>query len=313
MNDNRYAFFGGQIVPIEQAKVSIMTHALNYGTGCFEGIRAYWNPEAEELYVFRLKEHFERLLRSARLLLIELPYTADELCAVTLELLAKEGFHQDTYIRPLAFKSQPVVGVRLHDLEGDFAMFCVPFGKYIEKPEGASAGVSSWRRIEDNTMPARGKITGSYVNSAFAKTEAMANGFDEAVVLNADGHIAEGSAENLMIVRDGQLITTPVYANILEGITRATIKHIAKEQLGLDLVERQIDRSELYVADEMFFCGTGVEVVPVTRIDHRPLGDGRIGPISRQIVDLYFRIVRGQEPQYMKWCSPVYQHATQVA
>lgn len=312
MSSNRYAFFKGKIVPIEQAKVSIMTHALNYGTGCFEGIRAYWNPQEEELLVFRLKEHYQRLLRSAGLLLIRLPYSAQELCELTLELLRKEGYREDVYLRPLAYKSEEIIGVRLHDLAGEFALFAVPFGKYIEKPQGCKAGVSSWRRIDDNSIPARGKITGAYVNSAFAKTEAMQNGFDEAIVLNQDGHISEGSAENLMIVRGEQLITTPVYANILEGITRSTLTQIARDALNLEVVERQIDRTELYLADEILFCGTGVEVVPVVSVDHRPVGSGKIGPIAQRMRDLYFRIVRGQEPAYRHWCLPVYQKAAQA-
>lgn len=313
MNRNQHAFFKGNIVPIEAAKVSIMTHALNYGTGCFEGIRAYWNEDENELFVFRMKEHYERLLKNARILLMEVPYSADELCEVTLELLRKEAHREDTYIRPLVYKSQELVGgIRLHDLENDLAIFCVSLNKYIDKPQGCHVGVSSWRRVDDNSLPARAKVTGAYVNSALAKTEAVLNGFDEAIVLNADGHIAEGSAENVMLVRDGELITPPVYANILEGITRSTVKQIAKEQLGIETVERQIDRTEPYVADEMFFCGTGVEIVPITRIDHRVIGDGQVGPISAQIKDLYFRIVRGQEPQYRHWCSSVYQKTTQI-
>jgi len=312
MSANRYAFFKGKILPVEQAKVSIMTHAFNYGTGCFEGIRAYWNREEEELLVFRLQEHYQRLINSARLLLINLPYSVDTLCELTLELLRKEGYREDAYLRPLAYKSEEIIGVKLHDLAGDFALFAVPFGKYIEKPQGCKAGVSSWRRIDDNSIPARGKITGGYVNSAFAKTEAMQNGFDEAIVLNQDGHISEGSAENLMMVRGGELITTPVYANILEGITRSTLKRIAKEYLNMEVVERQIDRTELYLADEIFFCGTGVEVVPVVSVDHRPVGSGKVGPVGQRVRDLYFRIVRGQEPAYRHWCSPVYQKAAQT-
>ncbi len=313
MPKNRYAFFQGNIVPIEQAKVSVMTHALNYGTGCFEGIRAYWNEDEQELLVFRMKEHYERLIRSARLLLVELPHSADELCAITLELLRKEGYKQDAYIRPLVYKSEEIIGVRLHELAGELALFSVPFGKYIEQPDGAHAGVSSWRRIDDNSMPARGKVTGAYVNSAFAKTEAMQNGYDEAIVLNQDGHVSEGSAENLMIVRDGTLITSPVYANILEGITRATLKQLAEAELGIPTVERQIDRTELYVADEIFFCGTGVELVPVVKVDHRPVGSGQIGPVSAKLQDLYFRAVRGQVPAYRGWCAPVYQRTPQAA
>jgi len=304
----KYAFFGGEFVPIEKAKVSIMTNAFNYGTGCFEGIRAYWNEEEEQLFIFRLREHYERLHRSCRILLIELPYSVERLSELTVELLCKEGYKEDSYIRPLAYKATEGIGVRLHGLKDEFAMFSVPFGRYIEKEEGANVCVSSWHRISDNAVPARAKITGSYINSAFSKTEALLNGFDEAIVLTSDDHVSEGSAENLFIVRDGVLITSPVTEDILEGITRATIMQFARERLGLETVERKIDRTELYVADEAFFCGTGVQVVAIATIDHRPIGTGKLGPIVKSIRDLYFDIVKGKVEEYRRWCTPVYSN-----
>jgi branched-chain amino acid aminotransferase len=302
----RFAFFKGQIVPIEEAKVSVMTHGLNYGTGCFEGIRAYWNESDQELYVFRLQEHYERLLRSCRILRIALPYTAQELGQITLELLRKEGFRQDCYIRPLAYKGDEIIGVRLHDLTDELAIFSVPFGRYIEKEEGAHVGFSAWRRVDDNAIPARAKITGSYINSALAKTDAVLNGYDEALVLTQDGHISEGSAENFFLVRNGQLVTPPITANILEGITRDTIITLACEELGLETSERTIDRSEVYTCDEAFFCGTGVQVAAITQIEHRPVGTGVIGPVVSQIRDLYFDVVRAKHPKYRHWCAPVF-------
>jgi len=302
----KYAFFEGRIVPIDEAKISIMTHAFNYGTGCFEGIRAYWNETEEQLYAFRMTEHYERFLRSCHIILISLPYSVDELCNTTIELLRKEGFREDTYVRPLAYKADVGIGVRLHDLEDQFAMFATPFGKYIEKEEGAKVGVSSWRRISDNAVPARAKITGAYINSALIKTDAAMNGFDEAIVLTQEGHVSEGSAENLFIVRDGKLITSPVTADILEGITRSTLIELATRELGIETVERPIDRTELYVADEAFFCGTGVQIAAITEIDHRPVGTGIIGPIVRQLRELYFSVARGQRKDYLDWVSPVY-------
>ena len=293
----RFAFFGGEFVPIEQAQVSIMTHAFNYGTGCFEGIRAYWSKEEEQLLVFRLAEHYRRLHRSVHILRIALPYSVEQLGEITLELLRREGYRQDAYIRPLAYKSSELVGVRLHDLEDSFAVFALPFGRYVEKEEGADVIVSSWRRNADNAIPARAKITGAYVNSALAKTDAVLSGCDEAIVLNQNGHVSEGSAENLFLVRDGKLITPPVTENILEGITRATIIQLARKELGLETVERPIDRSELYVADEMFFCGTGVQVAAIVTVDRRPVGDGQMGPIVKQIRDLYIDVVRGRAPR----------------
>jgi branched-chain amino acid aminotransferase len=302
----KYAFFEGSIVPIDEAKVSIMTHAFNYGTGCFEGIRAYWNKTEKQLYVFKLREHYERFMQSCKILLISHPYTVDEMCAATLELLSKEGFQEDTYVRPLAYKADAMVGVRLHDLRDAFAIFATPFGKYIEKEEGANVGVSSWRRINDNSVPARAKITGAYINSALIKTDAVMNGFDEAIVLTQEGHVSEGSAENLFIVRNGQLITSPVTDDILEGITRSTLIELAYKELGIETVERPIDRTELYVAEEAFFCGTGVQIAAISHIDHRPVGTGQIGPIVAGLRDLYFSIARGERNEYHHWVSPVY-------
>ena len=302
----QFAFFKGQIVPIEDAKISIMTHAFNYGTGCFEGIRAYWNEDEKQLFVFQLIEHYERFLRSSRILLMNLPFTAERLAEITVELVRKEGYREDTYIRPLAFKSDEIIGVRLHNLHDEVGIFATPFGRYLESEEGARVGVSSWRRIDDNSVPARAKITGAYINSALAKTEAALNGFDEAIVLTSDGHVSEGSAENLFIVRDRVLITPPVTDNILEGITRKVIIELARQELGLEVMERSIDRTELYVADEVFFCGTGVQVVAVAQIDHRTIGTGQIGPIVKALRDLYFQVVRGQVSKYRAWCTPVY-------
>lgn len=310
-HSNRFAFFKGQIVPIEEAQVSIMTHALNYGTGAFGGMRAYWNDEAEDLFIFRPHDHFKRLLASAKMLMIDLPYTEAEMTNILLNLLQKEGYKQDAYIRPLIFKSEEVIGVRLHEIDGDFAMFSVPFGGYVSNEEGTRVGFSSWRRISDNTIPARGKFTGAYINSAFIKTEAMMNGFDEALVLDESGHVAEGSAENIFIIRDNKLITPPVHANILEGITRRTIMQLVQEEMGLSVEERPIDRTEFYICDEAFFCGTGVQVAAITEVDHRPVADGKMGPIVGELRDIYFSIVRGKYPRYKEWSMPVY--ATTVA
>ena len=302
-----HAYFRGRIVPLEQANINVATHAFNYGTGCFEGIRAYWNEEREQLYLFRLREHYERLVRNCRVIYITPRQSVEELGNITVQLLRACDFREDTYVRPLAYKSSEGIGVRLHNLDDDVTMFAVPFGKYIEKEEGASACVSSWRRLDDNAIPARAKITGAYVNSALIKTEAVLNGFDEAVVLTHDGHVSEGSAENFFLVRDGVLMTPSVTDNILEGITRATIMELAQRELDIPTVERCIDRSELYAADEAFFCGTGVQIAAVVSIDHRPVGRGVIGPITKRIRDLYFETVRGQLPAYASWLTPVYE------
>jgi branched-chain amino acid aminotransferase len=303
----QYAFFKGQIVPIEQAQISIMTHGFNYGTGCFEGIRAYWNEQEGQLYVFRMREHYERMHRSARILRIDLPYSVDELGELTLDLLRREGSRCDTYIRPLAYKEDEIIGVRLHDLSDGFAMFSMPFGRYLEQEEGAHVCISSWRRVDDNAVPARAKITGAYINSALAKTDAVLSGYDEALVLTEDGHISEGSAENFFLVRDGTLVTPPVTSNILEGITRDTIITLAQDEMGLPTIERLIDRSEIYVCDEAFLVGTGVQVASITRVEHRPIGKGKMGPVVIRLRELYFDLVRGNNPKYRQWCTPVYE------
>lgn len=301
-----YAFFEGRIVPVEDARVSVMTHAFNYGTGIFEGIRAYWNQDEQQLYVFKAEDHFRRLHNSVRVLKIGLRYTVAELVAITVDVLRACDYHEDTYIRPIAYKSSTGVGVRLHNLADDFTLFAVPFGKYVDKPEGASCCVSSWRRTDDNAIPSRCKITGSYVNAALSKTEAAEDGYDEAIVLNQDGHVSEGSAENIFVVRDGVLITPPVTSNILEGVTRRLIIQIAREHLGITTVERDIDRSELYLCDECLLCGTGGEIVPVVQIDRRPVGNGKIGPVARQLSTDYFAIVRGVDKRYSHWLTPVF-------
>jgi branched-chain amino acid aminotransferase len=301
-----FAFFKGKIVPYEQAKVGVLTHTMNYGTGVFGGLRAYWNDKERQLYLFRPLDHYRRFLDSARLLDMNLPYTPPQLAAITVELLNKEMRREDTYIRPLAYVPDEQVGVRLHDLHADISIVSIPFGRYIESEEGSHVTFSSWRRIDDNSIPARGKIIGSYVNSAFIKTDAMRAGYDEAIVLNQDGHISEGSAENFFMVRGGVLVTPPVTDNILEGITRRTVIQLAREELGTTVVERPIDRTEVYLAEEAFFCGTGVQICSITRVDHRPIADGKMGPFVTKLRDLYFNIVRGMTPKYRDWNTPIY-------
>lgn len=305
MPNNKFAFFNGKIVPIEQANVSVMTNALNYGTGCFEGIRGYWSADEEQLLVFKLREHMERLHRSCRILYMQLPYTVDELCTITIDLLRQEGFREDVYIRPLVYKSDPAIAVRLNDMTDSFTLWAVGFGQYIEN-SALKVCVSSWRRIEDNIIPSRAKVSGAYINSALAKTEALLNGYDEALVLGSDGHVSEASAANFFLVRDGKLITPPVTSDVLEGITRYAVVQLAQERLGLTVVERPIDRTELYVADEAFFCGTGAEIKPIIEIDRRKVGNGEVGPISSLLVQLYSEMVRGKVAAYRGWCTPVY-------
>jgi branched-chain amino acid aminotransferase len=283
-----------------------MTHAFNYGTGVFEGIRAYWNGEQEQLFALDLMLHYERILRSARLLMMEVPYSAKDLADATVEMLRRDGLREDVYIRPIIYKSSEIIGVRLHNLDCDVTIFGIPFGQYIDTDGGIRAQVSTWRRTDDNAIPARGKITGAYINGAFAKSEAQLNGYDEAIVLTQDGHVSEGSAENLFIVANGVLLTPPVTDNILEGITRMRLMAIARERLGVEVVERTIDRTELYSAQEVFLCGTGAQLSPVVEIDRRAVGNGRPGPITRELASVYFDAVRGRLDEYRDWLTPVY-------
>ena len=307
-----YAYFNKQIIPIEEAKIGIMTHALHYGTACFEGIRGNWNSEKGQMYLFRVREHYERLRRSCHIMRIGFPYDLDELSEVTVQLVQKSGYQEDVYIRPLAYKSSQMVGVRLHNVEDDLLIFVTPFGPYLDLDKGARCCISSWRRVDDSMIPTRAKVTGIYVNSAMAKTEAWENGYDEAIFLNQDGHVAEGSGENIFVIMSGKLITPPHSANILVGITRECIITLAREELGIETVERQIDRSELYVADECFLTGTAAHVTPVVEIDHRSIGAGKVGEITRRLQTLYFDIIRGNNPKYMYWCTPAYSQPVQA-
>ncbi|MBA7602401.1 Branched-chain-amino-acid aminotransferase [subsurface metagenome] len=301
-----YAFFNGKLMPLAEAKIGIMTHAFNYGTACFEGIRGNWNGDQEQIYLFRTQDHYQRLLNNCRLLKMSIPHSVDELCHLTVEVVEKNGYREDIYVRPIAYKSSQVVGVRLHDLEDDFLIFITPFGPYLDITNGIKCGVSSWRRIDDNMIPPRAKINGLYVNSALAKTEAVDNGFDEAIMLTHDGHVSEGSGENIFLVMDGKLITPSPSDNILIGITRDTVIKLASRELGIETVERQIDRSELYIADECFLTGTAAHVTPVLEIDHRKVGNGGVGSITKKLQDLYFNIVQGRNKKYIDWCTPAY-------
>ena len=301
-----FAFFKGDFVPLAEAKVGIMTHALNYGTAVFEGIRGNWNQEERQIYLFRVKEHFERLHKSARILNMTLAYSVDELFDITLKLVEMCRFEEDIYVRPMVYQSGEVLGVRSHDVENDFFIFVAPFGPYFSGDEGIRCCISSWRRPMDTMIPPRAKVTGIYVNSALAKTEAMLNGFDEGIMLTQDGHVCEGSGENLFVVDNGTLVTPSPADSVLLGITRSTVMEIAEKELGMPTWERQVDRSELYSASEVFLTGTAAHITPVIEIDHRSIGDGKVGPVTRQLSNTYVDIIRGKNEKYGSWCTPVY-------
>ncbi len=302
--DDLICYFEGDFVPMRDARVSIMTHAFMYGTAVFEGIRGYWNDEEQKLYGLKIREHVERIRLNARMLLMDPLPSVDELSRLILETVRRNGFREDVYIRPSFYKSSRQIGVRLHHLEHELYIVALPFGNYIDTDAGVRLMSSSWRRNADDAIPARGKFVGGYVNMAFQKSEAELNGFDEALVMTHDGNASEGSAANLFVVRDGTIITPPLTDDILEGVTRRAIMEIAANS-GIPVEVRSIDRSELYIADEAFLCGTGVQVSPVIEVDHRAIGSGQVGPIARLIRDRYFDAVRGRLAEYRHWLTPI--------
>jgi branched-chain amino acid aminotransferase len=299
-------WFDGQWTPLADAKVGIMTHSFLYGTAVFEGIRAYWNEEQGQLYLLRLREHYERIRDSSKILLMDPGYTVEQMMDLTIELVKRNGYREDAYVRATVYKSDEAIGVKLHGVDCRLNILSLPFGDYIATDRPITCGTVSWRRTSDLSIPSRAKVVGSYVNPAFSKTEAMLNGYEEAIVLTHDGKVSEGSAENLFMVRRGQLVTPGVHSDILEGITRAGLIELARRELGLETVIRSIDRSELYVADEVFLCGTGAQVSPVASIDHRQIGSGGIGPVTQRIMTAYFDAVRGRSATYSDWLTPVY-------
>ena len=303
---NSWVYFDGEFMRYHDVQIGLMTHALHYGTGCFEGIRAYWSEADGQLLLLHPGAHYDRLRKSGRLLEMELPGDTGSLVETTIELLRRNGYKQDVYVRPLLFKSSEEIGVKLHGLRQTFAVYTAPIGKYIEVDAGIRCMVSSWRRSPDVALPSRAKITGSYVNSALAKSEAVSNGFDEAITLTVDGHVAEGSAENLFMLKDGAFVTPPVTDDILEGVTRRLVIGLIKDELGLPVVERSIDRSELYGCDELLLCGTGAQISPVVEVDRRRIGDGTVGEFTHELQGIYFTAVRGGLPKYASWSVPVY-------
>lgn len=305
MSHPKYAFFKEEIIPIEEAKLDIRTHALQYGTGVFEGIRSYWNEKDQANYIFRMRDHYKRMIASSKILMIKIKYTIEELSSTTIELLRKEGYTEDAYIRPFAYNSGLNLGPKLIGNDQDLFIYSIPLGMYLDTNKAISVCTSSWQRLSDNAIPPRAKISGSYVNAALQKTEALQNGFDEAIVLTSNGnHVSEGSAMNIFMAKNNTLITPPVTDDILEGITRDTIIKIADDE-GLPVFERSIDRTELFGADELFFCGTGAQISPIGSVDRRVIGSGGMGPITKKLQDIYFRIVKNEVEKYSSWCTKV--------
>lgn len=301
MDLSKHAYFEGKIIPLSEAKVSIAAHAFLYGTSIFGGMRAFWNEEKQRLFIFRPYDHFRRLLHSARMLSMKTEYDEESLIQITLDLIRTDNWKQDIYFRPTFYKADLGIGVRLHDIKDEFSIFVMAYEKYVKNDTSAHVTFSSWRRVDDNVIPARAKVAGAYVNSSLIKSDAVQSGFDEALVLDHNGHVSEGSAMNIFMVRDGVLVTPPITDNILEGITRRTVIELARRELGIDVVERSIDRTEVYIAEEMFFAGTAAGVTGITKVDHRPVGRGVMGPVTSQLRTLVDDVVRAKLPKYEHW------------
>lgn len=301
-----FAYFEGDYVPIEKANVSILTHSFNYGTALFEGIRGYHCPDTNNVLIFRLKEHVDRLVRNFAILCMNVPETRADIERICVELVKRSGFREGVYLRPIGYKCERSLGPKVHDVASSFCCWIMKLGDYVDIDSGLDVVVSSWRRLSDNAIPSRAKAVGGYVNSSLASSEAKLAGFDEAIFLREDGSVSEASAMNLFIVHDGKLITPPPTADILLGITRNTVMELASKELSIPVVERSIARTELYVCDEVFFTGTGAQVAPVRSVDRRKIGNGEPGPISKKLQELYFQVVQGKVAKYAHWCTPVY-------
>jgi branched-chain amino acid aminotransferase len=300
-----HAYFEGEIVPYSEAKVGVLTHALNYGTAIFGGLRGYWNAEEEQVYLFRTQDHFKRLLQSAYIMRMDIGKTAEELASILKQLIRTANYRENIYVRPLIYKSTEMIGVKLHGVEDQISIVALPFGSYVDKEEGLHVCFSAWQRVNDNSIPARAKIAGAYANSALIKSDAILSGFDEALVLTQDGHLSESSAANVLMVRNGKLVTPPATDDVLEGITLKSVLQLARD-LGIEVEQRKIDRTEVYIADEMMMCGTGMQLAAVTRVEHRNIGTGQMGEITRTLRNLYFDVVAGRVPKYRDWLDPVY-------
>ena len=305
MPEATVAYFKGRFCTFHEAQISVRSKAVNYGLGCFEGIRAYWNESAKQLYIFRAREHYERLRQSCRIIHLNLTVGVDQLIDVTAELCRRNNHREDVYIRPLVFNNHETMSPTLSSDPAELAIYTLPLRDYLDTSKGVTACVSSWRRVTDNMIPARAKPTAAYLNSALARHEAKTNGYDEAIFLTQDGYVSEGSAEHIFIVRNGKLVTPTSQEDNLDGITRRTICEIAAD-LDLQVVERRISRTELYIAQEAFLCGTGAEVTPLTEIDRRPLGDGKPGPVTLRVKNHYAKVVRGEVPKYAAWNHAVH-------
>ncbi len=299
------SYYQGKFVPTEQATLTVKNHSFMYGTSLFEGIRGYYLPEEKKVSIFRMREHYERILANSRIFFMTPDASLDELCDLTVELVRQNQPDQDFYIRFTLYKHGVAIGPYLDKVKTDFTIWTHPLGNYVSIDGGLNVCVSSWRRVDDNAIPPCAKAGGAYMNTAIMITDAKRKGYDEVISLTQDGNVSEGSAMNIFLVRKGKLVTPPITENILEGVTRDSILELARNELGLPVEERTIDRTELYRCEEAFFTGTAAQVAPIAQIDNRPVGDGKIGPVTQQIQKLYFDVVKNRVPKYGHWCTLV--------
>ncbi len=301
-----YCLFEGKIVPVEEANLNVRTNSIHYGTAVFEGIRAYWNQEEGQLYILFAMEHYKRLIGNAKKLFMEVKYSPEELIEITKEILRRSQVKEDVYIRPLVYFKDLKLTPKLVGYETEVCIYLYRFGRYLDTSKGVRVKVSSWVRNSENAIPSSLKVCGAYVNSALAKTEAILSGYDEAIMLNDKGFVAEGSGENVFLIKGGKAITPSVNQGILPGITRSAVIKLLREELKVEVEERAVARSELYEADELFFTGTAAEITPILEVDNRKVGCGKVGEITKRLQEIFFKIVRGKQRRYKKWLTPVY-------
>jgi branched-chain amino acid aminotransferase len=292
----------GEFVNWDDATVPILTHALHYGTAVFEGIRAY--PSEDKVNIFRLRDHIDRMMQSARIYYIDHKHTAEEICNSTVELVRKNNIRSRAYIRPIIYVGYKSIGLNFTGFPINTAIIAIPFEDYFDNPM-LKLRTSSWKKFSEQSMPPLAKASGNYLNSVLGKLEAVRDGYDDAIMLDIHGFVSEGTGENIFIVNDGELITPPYSSSILRGITRNTVMHLAAD-LGLKVTERSITRFELYTADEAFFSGTAAEIAPIIEVDRRTISDGKPGDLTRKISSAYRDIVSGRASKYREWLTPVY-------
>lgn len=298
-----YLFFNGKIVPWEKAMIHAMTPCVRYGAMVFEGIRCYWNEKKQEMYLFRLQDHSQRLLQSAKLSRMQHNYTVDSVSAANLELLRKLNYKQDLHIRQMIY----VDGDGPLDSPGPVGMISValPRGRSKKADQGLNVAISSWKRIDDSSMPPRIKAAANYQNGRLAKMQAKIDGYDSVILLGQNGKVSEGPGACVFMVRGSRLITPPITSGILESITRDTLIRIATHDLNIEVIERDIDRTELYIADEAFFCGSGAELTPIVSVDKHQVGDGKIGLLTGNLRNHYLNVTRGEVSKYADWLTNV--------